>query len=244
MQTTETKLHFMRVKTRVVNPPKDEIWDIIDNLDVRDGDIIFITSKILGIHQGRCVPMEGADKLELIEREAQKYRRYESPYGPSVNLTITDNILICAAGIDESNANGHYIMWPKNVDALCREIRERLVRRTGARNIGVVSTDSHTQPLRWGVTGITTSLAGVSPLRDIRGDADIFGRTMKMTQVNLIDPLTGIAVLLMGESAETTPIVILRGYTGIPFDDAGSMKDFLIRPEDDLYRPMLEWLDG
>ena len=48
-------LEFIPVKTRIVNPPKDEIWDIIDSLKIEDGDIIFISSKILSIHQGRTV---------------------------------------------------------------------------------------------------------------------------------------------------------------------------------------------
>ena len=56
--------------------------------------------------------------------------------------------------------------------------------------LGVVATDSHTTPLRWGVTGIAIGLAGVEPLRDIRGEPDLFGRLMHLTKVDLIDPLT------------------------------------------------------
>ena len=59
------QLNFIPIKTRIVNPPKDEIWDILDNLEIVDGDIVFITSKILAIHQGRCVPVAEADKRNL-----------------------------------------------------------------------------------------------------------------------------------------------------------------------------------
>lgn len=224
-------------------PPKDEIWDIIDGLEICDGDIIFITSKILGIHQGRCIPTAGTDKTELIKREATRYLSYRHPSGFNANLTVTDNILIPAAGIDESNANGHFIMWPKNVCKLCAEIRARIIKRCGIKTLGVISTDSHTTPLRWGVTGITTGLSGVRPLKDLRGVGDIFGRKMKLTQVNQIDPLTGIAVLLMGEAAEQTPIVILRNYQSIVFDKKGSMADFKIPPEMDLYKPLLDVME-
>jgi F420-0:gamma-glutamyl ligase len=237
------ELEFIPIKTRIVHPPKDEIWDILDSLELRDGDIVFITSKILGIHQGRCVRSGTTSKEELIAREATRWLPYENRGGFHVNLTITDNILIPAAGIDESNADGHYIMWPKEVDKLCREIRARLMKRCGLVRLGVVSTDSHTTPLRWGVTGITTGLAGVEPLRDIRGHNDIFGRQMRVTQVNLIDPLSSMAVLLMGETDERTPIVILRGYDGIPFSDTASMDEFKISPDTDLYQPLLDVME-
>ncbi|MCL2338577.1 MAG: coenzyme F420-0:L-glutamate ligase [Proteobacteria bacterium] len=233
-------LNFIPIKTRIVHPPKDEIWDILDDLQLRDGDIVFITSKILGIHQGRCVPADTTDKTQLIEQEATRWLPYENPDGYGVNLTITDNILIPAAGIDASNADGHYIMWPKNVDALCRDIRDRLMRKNHLKNLGVVSTDSHSMPLRLGVTGITTGCAGIDPLSDIRGACDLFGRPLKITRVNQIDPLTAMAVLIMGEAAEQTPILILRGYKGIGFSDAASMDDLKVSPELDLYRPLFD----
>jgi len=234
------KYEFIPVKTRVVMPPKDEIWDIIDGLDVRDGDVVFITSKIMGIHQGRTRVVGEVEKEDLIRECSQYYLPYENRAGWHVNLTVTDGVLIPAAGIDESNANGHYILWPEEVDELCREIRGRLMKRTGVKRLGVVSTDSHTTPLRWGVTGITIGLAGVEPTRDIRGHEDIFGREMKVTKVNQLDALTGMAVLLMGEANEQTPIVILRGYSGLEYSDTASMEGYKIDIDDDLYQPLLD----
>jgi F420-0:gamma-glutamyl ligase len=193
--------------------------------------------------------VKGVDKETLIKQESARYLPYKHHAGFMVNLTVTNNILIPAAGIDESNADGHYILWPEDVDKLCAEIRRRLIDRhceegrrpdEAIQNLGVVSTDSHTTPLRWGVTGITTGLAGVEPLRDLRGEADIFGRKMGVTKVNIIDALAGAAVLFMGEAAEQTPIIILRGFDGIKFSDTASMKDFTISPEDDLYSPLIE----
>jgi len=232
-------LNFIPIKTRIVKPPKDEIWDILDGLQIKDGDIVFITSKILAIHQGRCVK-DDVDKEQLIKQESTHYLPYQHRAGFMVNLTVTDNILIPSAGIDESNADGHYILWPKDVDKLCAEIRQRLMKQHKIKTLGVVSTDSHTTPLRWGVTGITTGIAGVEPLRDLRGESDIFGRKMGVTKVNIIDALAGAAVLCMGEASEQIPIVILRGFTGIKFSETASMKDFTIAPEDDLYSPLIE----
>ena len=236
------KLEFIPVKTRIVHPPKDDIYDIIDSLDVKDGDIIFITSKIMGIHQGRTAKIGTINKTDLIKKEADRYLPYivSGEIDFHVNLTITDNVLIPAAGIDESNADGYYVCWPKNIDRFCQEIRTRLIKKHGIKHLGIIATDSHTTPLRWGVTGITIGLAGVEPLRDIRGEKDLFGREMHITKVDLIDPLASMAVHLMGESAECTPIVILRGYKGIPFSDTASMQDFKIAPESDLYRALLD----
>ena len=234
------KIEFIPIRTRIIHPPKDDIMDIIDSLDVRDGDIIFITSKILGIYQGRTVKIGTIEKEELIKKEAERYLPYTNKAGDfHVNLTVNQNILIPAAGIDESNADGHYIMWPKHPDQLCQEIRTHLIKKHQLKNLGVVTTDSHTTPLRWGVTGITIGLAGVEPVKDIRGEPDLFGRSLHLTKVNLVDPLASMAVLLMGESNECTPIVILRGYQGIPFSDNASMASFKIEPEEDLYSPLI-----
>lgn len=232
--------NFIPVQTRLIRPPQDDISDILDSLDIQDGDIIFITSKILAIDQGCTVPIGDIDKEDLIRQESSHYLPYENPTGDfHVNLTINQNILIPAAGIDESNADGYYVYWPHDMDELCGAIRTRLMAKHHLTNLGIVATDSHTTPLRWGVTGITVGLAGVEPLRDIRGEPDLFGRPMHVTKVNLIDPLTGMAVLLMGESTERTPIVILRDYHDIPFSDTASMADFKIDPAIDLYSPLL-----
>lgn len=237
------KIEFIPVKTRIVHPPQDDITDIIDSLDVRDGDIVFITSKILGIAEGRTSRIADVDKEILIRRNAERYLPYVNDTGDfHVNLTVTQNILIPAAGIDESNADGYYVMWPTDPDASCRRIREHLLSKHQISRLGVIATDSHTTPLRWGVTGITIGLAGIEPLRDIRGEPDLFGRLMHVTKVDLIDPLASMAVLLMGESNESTPIVILRGYTGIPFSDTASMAEFKIDPSLDLYSPLISVL--
>lgn len=237
------KLEFIPIKTRIVMPPKDEIWDILDSLKLVEGDIVFITSKILGIHQGRCIKAGDAKKEDLIRQESTRMMSYLHARGFSYSLTVTDNILIPNAGIDESNANGHYILWPKNVDGFCSDIRQRLKKKFGLKELGVVSTDSSVLPLRWGVIGITTGFAGITPIKDITQNEDIFGRKPKVTHINLIDPLTSIAVLLMGEGSEKTPIIILRGYKGIEFDEGIGMKDFLIEPDMDIYGPLLNTME-
>lgn len=235
------KLNFTPIKTRIVHPPQDDIKDILDTLPVKDGDIIFITSKILSIAEGRTVKIGDTSKPDLIKKEAERYLQFSNKSDTfHVNLTVTQSILIPTAGIDESNADGYYVMWPRDPDATCRRIRQYLMDKHHLSRLGVIATDSHTTPLRWGVTGITIGLAGVDPLRDIRGAPDLFGRRMHLTKVNLIDPLASMAVLLMGESDECTPIVILSDYHGIPFSDTTSMQDLKIHPDQDAYQALIE----
>lgn len=237
---SEMSFQFTPIKTRIVMPPKDEIWDILDSLPpLYDGDILFITSKILAIHQGRCILCSRIDKTNLIKQEASHYLSYTHPLGFNANLTITDNTLIAAAGIDASNANDHYILWPRNVDALCQEIRYHLRKRYNIKNLGVISTDSHSSPLRYGVTGMATGSSGVSTLKDYRGKKDLFGREMKITRVNQVDALASMATLLMGETDECTPIVLLRGYQNIEFSETATLADLKTTPETDLYAPLL-----
>ncbi len=240
------KLEFTPIKTRIVKPPKDEIWDIIDSLEVKNGDIVFITSKILSIHQGRTAPATEEGKEPLVFQEADRcltYKNSEDDF--TTHITITDGNLILASGIDASNANSHFVLWPKEVDKLCQEIRTRIIKNEVKKHhkitkLGIIATDSHTSPLRWGVTGFTIGIAGIEPVEDIRGDEDLFGRKIHITKVNKIDPLTSMAVLLMGESKECTPIAILRGYKDIGFNAKGSMKELKISPEHDIYKPLLD----
>ena len=233
-------MQFIPIKTRIIQPPQDAIWNVIDGLSIQDGDIVFITSKILAIHQGRTRVVGSVSKQELMKQEASHHRVYQHPDDFEVNLTITDGTLILAAGIDESNADGHYVLWPTGVDSFCQTIRQRIIDRTGVKRLGVVATDSHSIPLRLGVVGMAIGLAGVEPLKDIRGAEDIFGREIHLTRINMVDPLAAMAVQLMGEAAETTPVLILRDYDGIVYDAHASSATYRVLPENDVYKPLLD----
>ena len=106
-------------------PPRDNIYPILDKslLLLREGDILFITSKVLAIHQGRCVKIKpGIQKENLIKREADRYARSHLRAWKSLYLTIKGHTLIANAGIDESNANGYYVLWPRRPSALAKKI--------------------------------------------------------------------------------------------------------------------------
>jgi len=235
-------MQFIPVKTRALLPPKDNLFKIFDQFlpKLKEGDILFITSKILGIHQGRTVKVEGANKKKLIYAEAESVVLGPTYKKSKFYLTLKDYTLIPSAGIDESNGNGYYILWPKNTQKLLKEIWKYLKQKYKIQNLGVVATDSHTIPLRWGTQGISIGFYGFKPLKDYRGTKDIFNRKLKYTQSNIVDSLTAAAVLFMGEGKEKTPLLIARGLDFIKFTPKDLYKTLVIDPKHDIYAPLLK----
>ncbi len=242
-------MQFIPIKTRALLAPRDDIFEVFEQSlpKLKEGDVLFIASKVLAIHQGRCIKIEEADKSarykqkhQLINKEADFNMPGNMVAGSEIILTIKDHTLIPSAGIDKSNGSGYYILWPKNTNALCKEICQKLKRKYKIKKLAVVATDSHTTPLRWGTTGISIGFYGFNPLKDYRGQKDIFGIKLKYTQSNIVDGLSAMAVLLMGEGNEQTPLVILRGAPFIKFTDKNLYKKFVIDPKKDLYAPLLK----
>jgi len=234
-------MQFLPVRTRKILPPKDDLYAILNASlpRLREGDIVFITSKVLAIHQGRCIRIDKkVDKKALIRREADAFIEDRNAYWDFI-LTVKDSTLIPSSGIDESNGNGYYILWPKRTNVLLKEIRAYLKKKYKLKKLALVATDSHTVPLRWGVSGISTGFYGLEPLQDMRGRKDVFGRKLQFTKTNVVDPLAAMAVSLMGESSERTPIVILRGAKDIRFTDKSTWHKIAIPLKKDIYAPLL-----
>ena len=185
------------IKTHPVTQSDTDIFGILDQFitSLEEGSIVAVTSKIVAICEGNIRPIVGTSKEELIYSESDEYLDAPNPYG--VVLTIKNNILIASAGIDESNGDSHFILWPRDPQASANRIREYLVKKFNLHKIGVIITDSVTRPLRWGVTGISIAYSGFHALRDYRDTPDIFGRHLHFTQSNLSDGLAAAAVLVM-----------------------------------------------
>lgn len=231
----------MPVKTRAILPPRDNIYPVLDRYlpKLREGDVLFITSKILAIHQGRCVAIKpGVNKAQLIKKEAERYAPSHLRSWKDLYLTIKEHTLIANAGIDESNANGYYVLWPRRSSTLAKEIRAYLRKKFGIKKLAVVVTDSHIIPMRHGVLGISIGFYGMEPLYDYRGKPDIFGRLLTHTAKNVVDALSTMAVFVMGEGDEKTPMVILRGAKFVAFTDKNTYQKSVVPLEYDLYAPL------
>jgi len=242
------------VKTRPLIPPKDDLLSVIREsiLKLEERSIIVITSKVVSIWQGRCVKIIQNSKFkiqksELIKKEADFYidARVVPPAG-QIMLTIKDNILIPTSGIDESNANGYYILWPEKPFSAAKELYNFIKKEYKLKNFGIIISDSHIAPLRTGTIGIGLAYYGFNPLRDYRGKKDIFGRKLKFSQTNIVDSLSDAAVYVMGEGSEQTPIAIIEDAGDIEFSEK-EFDSLKISIDEDIYSPFLKsvkWKKG
>ena len=235
-------MRFITVRTRPMVPPRDDIYEVLNAFlpRLRERDVVFITSKVLAIHQGRCRAVRsGAEKDKLVLAEAERIIPRKTKNG-DLFLTIKGHTLIPSSGIDMSNGNGYAILWPRRPYSFAEEICRWLRRKFRLRKIAVTIAVSHPIPLRYGVIGISIGFFGLEPLRDYRGRKDIFGRELKYTQTDIVDALAAMAVLLMGEGDERTPIAIMRGANFLRFTDRERHRALVIPLKKDLYYPLLK----
>jgi len=148
-------MHLQAIRTRPIIPGSDiNLLSILDEYvtSLTDNSVLVITSKIVAICEGKIASLN-LDKDELIQQEADWFlpgssNRYD------VCLTIKDGTLAALAGIDESNANGYYILLPKAPQDTDNQVRKYLKTKFNLKKFGVIITDSISSPLRWGVRGI------------------------------------------------------------------------------------------
>lgn len=223
------------------------------NISIQDNDILVLAQKIVSKAEGRAVKLttvtasqrafelaretdKDARVVELILQESNEVLRTR------VGVIIVEHRLgfVCAnAGIDHSNVGAPEIstdwvlLLPENPDQSAENIRRQIEEKTG-KKIGVLIIDSHGRAWRNGTVGITIGISGLPGLEDLRGKSDLFGYQLQVTQVGVADELAAAASLVMGQAAEGTPVVHVRGFP-YPLRD-GSLKE-LIRPkEQDLFR--------
>jgi coenzyme F420-0:L-glutamate ligase/coenzyme F420-1:gamma-L-glutamate ligase len=151
--------------------------------------------------------------VELVLREASEIVRRKP------DLLIVEHRLgfvTANAGIDMSNIehdeeDDTVLLLPVDPDASCARLRQALEQRAGVR-IGVIMNDSHGRAFRNGVVGVAIGVSGIEALTDLRGQPDLFGRSLRATEVAQADEMAAAASLLMGQADEGRPIVLARGF--------------------------------
>jgi coenzyme F420-0:L-glutamate ligase/coenzyme F420-1:gamma-L-glutamate ligase len=224
------------------------------NVELGNDDIIVLAQKIVSKAEGRMrniadvVPSTRA--LELAEKTQKDARVVELMLQESnevlrtrAGAIIVEHRLgfVCAnAGIDHSNVAGpgneseeQVLLLPENPDESARRIRDEVRKKTGT-NIGVMIIDSHGRAWRNGTAGICIGLSGIPAVVDERGWKDLFGYTLQVTVVGVADELAAAASLMMGQAAEGTPAVHVRGFP-YPLRE-GSLKELLRPKEQDMFR--------
>ena len=241
------------IKTKKITPKDTDILKILDRylLRLKDKSVVAVTSKIVAIVEGNVVKISEGDKDKIIIQEAEYYlARSSSKY--NVLLTIKGNAINFSSGVDESNSGGYYVLWPKDPQKSANKIREYLTKKYNKKNLGVIITDTTSIPLRWGQRGVfVLAHSGFSALNSYIGKPDIFGRPLKMTSASISDALGTAAVLVMGEGAEQTPLVVIEDIPFVKFKQRNptvrELEKLKMPLENDLYAPLLKavkWRKG
>ncbi len=232
-------------------------------IKLEDGDILALAQKIVSKSEGRWINLmtvsPSTQAIEMATRSDKDPRQVELILQESREILrvrpgtiIVEHKLgfVCAnAGIDHSNVaapetsevskdlgglNDEWVLLlPQDPDRSAAEIRRKLEAASGAQ-LGVMVIDSHGRAWRLGTVGMAIGLSGLPGIVDERGWKDLFGYTLQITVVGVADELAAAASLVMGQAAEGTPVVHVRGFP-YPLRE-GSLKELLRPKEQDLFR--------
>lgn len=237
--------------------PGDDLPDLIvsaiqrADLEIGDGDILVIAQKIFSKAEGRYVYLDqvepSARALELASQTSKDAKYIEAILSETREVVRTRGDLIVVehrlgfvmanAGIDESNIDHgkgrRVLLLPENPDQSCSGLRDRLFQITG-KKLGIVMNDSFGRPWRNGVVGVAIGSAGVPSLIDMVGRPDLFGRSMRVTEIAVADELAASASLIMGQADEGLPAIHISGLRfSAPINPASA----LVRPKErDMFR--------
>jgi len=218
-------------------------------IHIHNGDILVVTHVIVSRAEGKVVnldevvPSDFAENIaeqhekdpalvEVVLRESISIKRM----GDGKLITETKHGFVCAnSGVDKSNVPGerNVALLPEDPDSSAEKIRQEIKRLTGC-DVAVIISDTHGRPLREGEINIAIGVAGINPLRDRRGEKDLFGYVLKVKRTAISDELASAAELVIGQADEGIPAAIIRGYNYMKQENAKATN--LIRPkEKDLF---------
>ncbi|WP_119067209.1 coenzyme F420-0:L-glutamate ligase [Rubrobacter indicoceani] len=245
-------IHILPVARMPEVRPGDDLNEAILNSagnDLRDGDILIVTHKVISKAEGRLVALadvepspfardfaarngKDARQVEVVLRESKRIVRMVG----GLIIAETRHGFICAnAGVDASNVPGNdtVCLLPEDPDASARRILAAVKDRLGLSRVAVIATDSFGRPWRAGITNIAVGVAGISPLTDYRGGKDPHGYDLEASVLAVADELAAASELVMNK-VDAVPAAIVRGY---PFKAAeGSATELVMPPERDLFR--------
>jgi len=216
---------------------------------IQNGDVIVVTHVVVSRAEGNVVNLETVTPSEFAKNVAKT--THKDPKLAEVILresrsivrmsdgkliTETKQGLVCAnSGIDRSNVPGdnNVAPLPEDADRSAQLIRQK-IRQIAGKDVAVIVSDTHGRPLRHGEINIALGIAGFEPIRDRRGEKDLFGYNIRVKRTAIADELASAAELVIGQTNEAIPVAIIRGYPYPKSEKAKATK--LIRPpEEDLF---------
>jgi coenzyme F420-0:L-glutamate ligase/coenzyme F420-1:gamma-L-glutamate ligase len=224
----------------------------LNDVTLRARDVLVVAQKIVSKAEGRIVDLATIEPspraLALAAEVDRDPRLVEVILSESVRVVrarrgvlIVEHSLgfiMANAGVDRSNvapADGaeRVLLLPENPDGSAAALRRGLAALTGI-DVAVVINDSFGRPWRQGTAGVAIGVAGLPALVDLRGQPDLFGRSLEVSVVAFADEVAAAASLLMGQADEARPVVLIRGLSwSAPVSTAASI---IRSPSEDLFR--------
>ncbi|MFM1569553.1 MAG: coenzyme F420-0:L-glutamate ligase [SAR86 cluster bacterium] len=223
-----------------------------NKISLSNGNVLVIAQKIVSKSEGRYASLNDikpsqqaidlsreTDKdpklVQLILNESKEVVRYRK------GVIVVENILgliHANAGIDKSNIksdsnNPRVLLLPLNPDKSAKEIRKEILKKT-KKKVGIIINDSSGRAWRNGIVGIAIGSSGAEVLSDLKGNLDLFGNTLEVTEVGKADEVASAASLLMGQGKEALPVVVIKGLT--ESEDLNGAKALIRKPSEDLFR--------
>ncbi len=213
---------------------------------LQTGDVLVIAQKIVSKSENRYLDLRAITPskraLEIAAVVEKDPRFVEAVLSESSDIVrYQKNVLIVAhrigvvmanAGIDQSNIDNtdggeKILLLPFDPDASAQRMRAELLALSGA-DVGVIINDSIGRAWRNGIVGIAIGVAGLTALHDLRGEPDLFGRRLEVTETATADELASAGSLLQGQGSQGMPVVLIRGFTP-PKQDAPNPATALVR---------------
>ncbi|MBN1195187.1 MAG: coenzyme F420-0:L-glutamate ligase [Methanomicrobiaceae archaeon] len=196
---------------------------ICDSVLLQDGDILCLASSVYSKSKGYTRPLAaieaGAQACRIGAACGEDPRFMQAVLDESTDVLLDHPFLLTRlphghvgvrAGVDQSNVeDGMVILLPPDPNGAAEEVREE-IRAILGEDIRVIITDTCGRSFRRGQTGIAIGWSGMPAIQDYRGDHDLFGHVLKITEEAVVDEIAGFANFVMGESNRGVPAVVIR----------------------------------
>ena len=223
----------------------------LNKIDIEDGDVIIIAQKVVSKAENRYKNINDAIPTDEAIKLGQELKRdpgfMQIILDESSKIISTDKNIILVehklglininAGIDRSNIDQKddiILLLPENPSKSAKKLQldiEKLINRS----ISIIITDSMTRPYRSGVTNFALASSNIQSLIDLKGEQDIYGNTLKSTEIAIADELSAAAGLLMGQGNDAQPVIIIKGFNRDNYSKNDAI-NLIVKEEDDLYR--------
>ena len=251
-------LELLAIENIPLIEPGDDLVSILiqtikeEKIKLRRGDILVIAQKVVSKSENRYAFLndvtpsseairiaKNSDKdpklVQLILNESIKVIRQGR------GVIVVENklgFIHANAGIDKSNIesdtdNPKVLLLPKDPDNSALKIKEEIFRQTELK-VGIIINDSSGRAWRKGIVGIAIGSSGVEVLLNLRGQKDLYGNALEITEVGRVDEIASAASLLMGQANEGLPVIIVRGIPET--SKVNNVKSILRDKSEDLFR--------